>query len=126
MESGRSTWSERGDLHGAPLPQELWSQGGAPGANVVISMVHHFLKNYGVMKLMGIMITFQAIVYALQKVQRISNTNAEKLYRQKIRWTKEEMTTAGEDLMRNACNIAPEDRLIYRQRADRLAKRLLL
>ena len=93
---------------------------------MVISMVHHFLEKYGVMKLMGIMITFQAIVYTLQKVQRISNTNAEKRYRQKIRWTKEEMTTAGEDLMRNACNIAPEDKLIYRQSTDRLAKRLSL
>ena len=69
---------------------------------------------------------FQAIVYALQKVQRITNTNAEKRYKQKIRWTKEEMATAGEDLMRNACNIAPEDKAIYRHRADLLAKRLSL
>ena len=78
------------------------------------------------LKLMIIMITFQAIVYALQRVRHLSNTDAEKRYKQKIRWTKEEMTIAGEDLMRNACNIAPEDKVIYRAKVDRLAKRLSL
>lgn len=66
----------------------------------------------------------EAIVYALHKVRRVTKKEAEKIFQKGVRWTKEETAAVGQDLIRNADNIDPEDRIMYREKVDRLARRL--
>jgi hypothetical protein len=57
-------------------------------------------------------------------VLRVNKQKAEKIFQKGIQWTKEEIAAFGQDLIRNADNIDPEDRVMYRENANRLARRL--
>ena len=57
-------------------------------------------------------------------MRRVNKLEAEKIFQKGIRWTKEETAAVGQDMIRNADNIAPEDRIMYREKVDLLARKL--